>query len=294
LIDERFLESRYWTFHRPDGEVAAQALRLLPGGAIGGYHHPNEAFWRLEGQEVVLLDVARVPTLRLSVDNPGEHPVRLSGPHIPDPTIVLCLSEAGISKPEFIAGARLRLGRCVTDFGWRIGDHTYGHPSILEHGRAPLIIGKYGSIADGVKISLGDHRTDGVSSYPFGSFQSFWPSYPQGVASHTSKGAVVIGNDVWIGADVFIGSGVTIGDGAVIGARSVVTKDVPPYAVAVGAPAGPVRYRFPQSIIDQLLQLAWWDLPDETVDRLLPWMMSTDIQAFISEALTAKQALADA
>ena len=52
-----------------------------------------------------------------------------------------------------------------------------------------------------------------------------------------SSGKVVIGENVWIGENVSILSGVTIGEGCVIGANSVVTKNIPPYSLCVGAPA---------------------------------------------------------
>lgn len=72
-----------------------------------------------------------------------------------------------------------------------------------------------------------------------------------------------IGNDVWIADNVLVKAGVTIGDGAVIGMGSVVTKDVPPYAIVAGNPAHIIRYRFAQDIIDGLLSTRWWDLDDE-------------------------------
>lgn len=77
---------------------------------------------------------------------------------------------------------------------------------------------------------------------------------------HTQKkGLPVIENDVWIGHDVFISRGVRIGTGAVIGARSVVTKDVPPYAIVAGSPAVIKRYRFDGKTIERLLESRWWD-----------------------------------
>jgi len=76
---------------------------------------------------------------------------------------------------------------------------------------------------------------------------------------------VRIGNDVYIGYHVIILSGVTIGDGAVIGAGSVVAGDVPPYAIVAGNPAHIVRYRFDEETITKLLEIRWWDWPDEKV-----------------------------
>ena len=74
-----------------------------------------------------------------------------------------------------------------------------------------------------------------------------------------SKGTVVIGNDVWIGARATILSGVTVGDGAVIGAGALVAKDVPPYAIVGGVPARLIKYRFSSEIINELLEIKWWD-----------------------------------
>ena len=78
---------------------------------------------------------------------------------------------------------------------------------------------------------------------------------------------VEIGNDVWIGEAVFINDGVKIGTGAVVGAHSVVTKDVPPYAIVAGVPAKMIRYRFDEETIQKLLESKWWEWADEKLDR---------------------------
>jgi len=85
------------------------------------------------------------------------------------------------------------------------------------------------------------------------------------------------GNDVWTGHNCNIMAGVNIGDGAVIAAGSVVTKDVPSYAIVGGVPAKLIRYRFHEKIIERLLRLKWWDLelsqlsglPFRDIDRCL-------------------------
>lgn len=76
---------------------------------------------------------------------------------------------------------------------------------------------------------------------------------------------VEIGNDVWLGHNVVIMGNVTIGDGAVVGSSSVVTKDIPPFAIAVGNPACVIRYRFEQKTIDALQNIAWWDWDYEQI-----------------------------
>jgi virginiamycin A acetyltransferase len=87
---------------------------------------------------------------------------------------------------------------------------------------------------------------------------------------------VTIGNDVWIGHSVIILSGVTISDGAIIGGGSVVTKDIPPFAVAAGVPAKVIKYRFKESTRDEITEMQWWnkepyeleDIKDEFFKKL--------------------------
>lgn len=79
---------------------------------------------------------------------------------------------------------------------------------------------------------------------------------------------VTVGNDVWMGHNVNIMPGVSLGDGAIIGAGSVVTKDVPPFAIVVGAPASVKKFRFPDAIIERFLRTKWWDLELEDLSGL--------------------------
>ena len=106
-------------------------------------------------------------------------------------------------------------------------------------------------------MQMADHDLDPVASFPIG--RRLFDSEKSNV---TSKGPIIVGNDVWIGRRAMILSGVNIGDGAVIGASAVVAKDVPPFAVVVGNPGRIVKYRFAAEDIDLLLSLKWWDWPD--------------------------------
>lgn len=160
-----------------------------------------------------------------------------------------------------------------------IGRGTYGRPRIFRYPHdATLKIGAFCSIAADVGIFLGgNHHPEWVTTFPFG---AMWREHDN-PEQPSSRGDVVIGNDVWIGREAVIMSGVTIGDGAVIGAGAVVAKDVPPYAIAVGNPARVIRHRFPPEIVEKLLQIRWWDWPDERLRRAAGMMQSPDIQGFI-------------
>lgn len=87
-----------------------------------------------------------------------------------------------------------------------------------------------------------------------------------------SKGSIVIKDDVWVGANSLILSGVTIGQGAVVAAGSVVTKDVPPYAIVGGNPAKIIRYRFEEKIIKKLLKIDYSKInPDKIIPNIKYW-----------------------
>ncbi|NRD20814.1 CatB-related O-acetyltransferase [Winogradskyella eckloniae] len=82
-----------------------------------------------------------------------------------------------------------------------------------------------------------------------------------------SKGDITIGNDVWVGAHSLILSGVKINDGAIIAANSVVTKEVPAYAIVAGSPAKVIKYRFSPEVRAQLYAKKWWDWPIEKIKK---------------------------
>jgi acetyltransferase-like isoleucine patch superfamily enzyme len=143
-------------------------------------------------------------------------------------------------------------------------------------------IGSFCSIADNIQIFIGgDHRTDWVTTYPFGHIHNdIFPWHGEG--HPTTKGNVVIGHDVWIGANATILSGVTIGDGAVVSANSVVVKDVPAYGIVGGNPAKLLKMRFTEDQIERLLNNPWWDLPENRINKLIPLLCSNDIEALIA------------
>lgn len=165
---------------------------------------------------------------------------------------------------------------------YKIGDFTYGDPIIDDFGES-LTIGKYCSIARGVNIILGgEHNTKWATTYPFNTiFES-----KKHIKGHpVSKGPIIIGNDVWIGTEALILSGVKIGDGAVIAARSLVTKNVPPYSIVAGNPAKIIKYRFNEETIEKLLQLKWWNWPNEKVIENAEQLMSSKIDILFKNYL---------
>ncbi|MCL6730154.1 CatB-related O-acetyltransferase [Sphingomonas hankyongi] len=162
-----------------------------------------------------------------------------------------------------------------------IGHGSYGDLTILKWDSAhQLKIGSFCSFAADVTVFLGgEHRTDWVTTYPFNVLN---PRFKALEGHPHSKGDVEIGNDVWVGQGAAILSGVHIGDGAVIGAFAVVTKNVPPYAIAAGNPAKLVRYRFSNEVIEQLSQIQWWDWPEDRILRAVPFLQSDRIHEFLA------------
>lgn len=161
-----------------------------------------------------------------------------------------------------------------------IGKESYGNIELLKFGAdGELKIGSYTSIANGVKIFLGgEHRMDWVTTFPF---NVLWKE-GRGIKGHPhTKGDVVIGSDVWIADSAVILSGVRIGDGAVIGANTVVSRNVPAYAVAAGNPSKILKYRFDEDTIEQLLKIKWWEWERRRIENALPAMLDNDLEKFI-------------
>lgn len=124
-------------------------------------------------------------------------------------------------------------------------------------------IGRFCSIGNAVVIGQerAGHPLDWVSSHPF--------QFTGTELHYSALGKPVeIGHDVWIGREAMIMEGVIVATGAVIAARSLVTRDVPPYAVVAGTPARVIRYRHPPQVIAALLTSAWWELPVSVLQTL--------------------------
>jgi len=179
-------------------------------------------------------------------------------------------------------------------YGYEIGDYSYGKPAVLWWSKNSFLkIGKFCSFAEGVTIYLGgNHHLDYVTTYPFAVLRKVW-GIKKGDYNEVppTKGGVEIGSDVWVADNATILSGVKIGHGAVIANSAVVTKDVPPYAVVAGNPAKLVKMRFDDNTISKLLESQWWDLEESNLKKLLPYLLSTDINAFIEKCKAFKMPL---
>jgi acetyltransferase-like isoleucine patch superfamily enzyme len=165
---------------------------------------------------------------------------------------------------------------------FEVGTGTYGEPVVVYWDcGATLRIGRYCSIAAGVTVLLGgEHHTDWVTTYPF---SLMFPDAAELQGYPHTKGDVNIGSDVWLGYDALILSGVTIGHGAVVGARSVVARDVEPYAVVAGNPARVIRHRFTPPVVERLLAARWWDWPEAKIREAWPLLMSNRIEDFLEK-----------
>ncbi|WP_338662296.1 CatB-related O-acetyltransferase [Pararoseomonas sp. SCSIO 73927] len=166
------------------------------------------------------------------------------------------------------------------------GAFSYSHSPF----KAFANLGRYCSIAGGVTVMGADHPHEWVTTSPF----TYRPTgHPAVVAAYEDHGRPIetarafrfrgaknslnIGHDVWIAGDVLLRQGISIGHGAVIAGGSVVTKDVPPFAIVGGVPARVIRLRFPEAIVERLLALEWWRFHPAVLQEL----RTDDVAAFL-------------
>lgn len=143
-------------------------------------------------------------------------------------------------------------------------------------------IGKFCSIGPNFCCGLGIHPTNGISTSPMFYSPSMVNSISLVSAPKVEESKhTTIGNDVFIGANVTVLDGVTIGDGAVIGAGAVVSKDIPPYAIAVGCPIRIIKYRMTAEQIAAMQRIQWWNWDDDRLQEVEK--IFEDIDGFIEK-----------
>ena len=143
-------------------------------------------------------------------------------------------------------------------------------------------IGSFCSIANGVVFNCwAPHNYRRPSTFPFKitMLKTGIPAEEMLI----QKGKIVIENDVWIADRATILGGITIESGAVIGANAVVAKNIPPYAIVVGNPCKIIKYRFTPEQIEKMLQIAWWNWPDEIIKERINDFYTENIDEFIQK-----------
>lgn len=175
----------------------------------------------------------------------------------------------------------VRIDRSCFIYHSHINQYSYtGSSTTIMHS----VIGRFCSISWGVTVGPGAHDYNRPTSHDF----LYNPQYG---FIEDSESAVYdrfglkteIGNDVWIGTNATILQGVKIGDGAVVGANSLVSKDVPPYAIVGGCPAKVIKYRFNSDIIKELLELKWWNLSPSFIKENFDLFKIENIEEFIKK-----------
>ncbi|MBZ9849779.1 CatB-related O-acetyltransferase [Mesorhizobium sp. CA14] len=181
----------------------------------------------------------------------------------------------------------------VTSPNIEIGDFTYyddpdgpdkfAEKCVLHHYDFigdRLVIGKFCAIAEGARFIMNgaNHAMSGFSTYPFNIFGHGWEEgFDPETWSKEIRGDTIVENDVWIGMDAVIMPGVRIGNGAIVAAKSVVTHDVPPYAIVAGNPAKVVKMHFDEFTVRRLLKAAWWDWSVDKISHNLDAIRGADI-----------------
>ena len=134
----------------------------------------------------------------------------------------------------------------------------------LDENVSPILeIGRMCNFARGIMLFVdGEHKNDDVINMAFSHFPDAWSSLRSAkkyISPIRTKGKTVIGSGVLLSRGATVLSGVKIGNGAVIGTQTIVTKDVPAFAIVAGNPARVIRYRFDEETIKRLEEIRWWD-----------------------------------
>ncbi len=164
-----------------------------------------------------------------------------------------------------------------------LGDYSY----IERHAQVIYVnIGKFCAIAANACINALEHPIDRVSQHKitYRANEYFLGAKLDKAFRERRRSALVgLGNDVWIGQGGIIMPGVKIGHGAVVAAGAVVTKDVAPYAIVAGVPAGFLRWRFEPEISERIIMLGWWDWKHDRLAKAIADMQALSTEEFLEK-----------
>jgi len=218
----------------------------------------------------------------------------------------------------------LALGVCIDEGNNKVVDFRFERPAMIHGHRLKSCsmgaygfynaaglasayrthFGRYSQVGESTIVGPPEHPMTMFSTHPFAfsrpshmpkmfqmpEFARISPEEDEGpswAASETPTDTI-IGHEAYVGAGSFVRRGVTVGVGAVIGARSVVTRDVPPYAIVAGSPARVLRYRYPDAVIERLLKLAWWNYDLGPIKHAVDWSDTARTLDFLEQKAADK------
>lgn len=187
------------------------------------------------------------------------------------------------SNAEGVLALQEETQRHIADGTIVMGRESYYAPVVrkFKGDTGRVFVGNFVSIAHGVEFySGGLHRTEWVSQYGLRAMLDLPGAYEDGFPH--GRGDIHVGHDAWLAQESIVMSGVTIGPGAVVATRSVVTKDVAPYAIVGGVPAKQIGQRFDDEQVQALLRIAWWDWPLDAIKERVGLLSSANIDGFIA------------
>ncbi len=178
-------------------------------------------------------------------------------------------------------GAWCEIGR-----GSRVLNSTFGDYAYCDRYAdiANCTVGRFANIAAFTRIGPTDHPWRNAAQHHFlYRSSSYWDDAEDDADffAHRESRRCTLGHDCWIGHGAIVRPEVTIGIGAVVAAGAVVTKDVAPFLIVAGAPAKPLRARFPDAITERLLRLSWWDWPHDRLRAALDDFRRLPVEAFL-------------
>lgn len=193
------------------------------------------------------------------------------GARVANSTLADDCSVGNFSRVDFSTlGYKCRIDRNNHIYRSQLGRHSYtGMGTVVMCAD----IGAFCSISWNVSIGGADHDYTRMTQHSFlyNEHDDLRPENEDIIYDRFIE-KLSIGSDVWIAAGATITRGVSIGHGAVVAANSVVTKDVPPYAIVAGSPAKIIKYRFENDVIDLLLKLKWWEWSQEKIKENYPYL----------------------